>query len=140
MYHIWNIKYFLIYTMEAQSSEYEIPEYRCSFCNYAFTTYLSKATHEDKGKCKNKKFSCDKCHARFARKEYLKKHTCGKEFQCEYCERKFKRELDLRMHEEKQTTPCQKEYECYDCGRKFRNTTQMKKHTLYYCTENITPI
>ena len=82
MYHIWSIKYFLIYTMEAQSSEYEIPEYRCSFCNYAFTTYLSKATHEDKGKCKNKKFSCDKCHARFARKEYLKKHTCGKEFQC----------------------------------------------------------
>ena len=87
-----------------------------------------------------KKFSCDKCHARFARKEYLKKHTCGKEFQCEYCERKFKRELDLQMHKEKQTTPCQKEYECYDCGRKFRNTTQMKKHILYYCTENITPI
>ena len=78
--------------MEAQSSEYEIPEYRCSFCNYAFTTYLSKATHEDKGKCKNKKFSCDKCHARFARKECLKKHTCGKEFQCECCKRKFKRE------------------------------------------------
>ena len=41
--------------MEAQSGGYEIPEYRCSFCNYAFTTYLSKATHEDKGKCKNKK-------------------------------------------------------------------------------------
>ena len=112
--------------MEAQSSEYEIPEYRCKFCNYAFTTYCSQVTHELKGKCKDKKFSCDKCYARFARKTTLNKHVCGRQFECERCERRFKREHDLRMHKEKQTMPCQKEYECYECGRKCRNSTQMK--------------
>ena len=42
-----------------------IQEYRCIYCNYAFTTYISKTSHEEKGKCKDKKYICNKCNARF---------------------------------------------------------------------------
>ena len=114
---------------------YMMQEYRCIFCNYAFTTYVSKTTHEAKGKCKDKKFICTKCNARFTTAGNLKKHTCGKVFECECCKRKFKRENDLRMHKEKKTGPCLREYECYECGYKCKTTTQMKKHTLFYCVK-----
>ena len=69
---------------------YMMQEYRCIFCNYAFTTYVSKTTHEAKGKCKDKKFICTKCNARFTTAGNLKKHTCGKVFECECCKRKFR--------------------------------------------------
>ena len=118
-----------IYNMESNN----IQEYRCIYCNYAFTTYISKTSHEEKGKCKDKKYICNKCNARFTTPAGLSKHTCGKVYECERCKRKFKRENDLRMHKEKQTAPCQKEYECYECGYKCKTTTQLKKHTLFYC-------
>ena len=85
-----------------------IQEYRCIYCNYAFTTYISKTSHEEKGKCKDKKYICNKCNARFTTPAGLSKHTCGKVYECERCKRKFKRENDLRMHKEKQTAPCQR--------------------------------
>ena len=107
----------------------------CKYCNREFTRGHWRDVHEAKGKCKDKKYSCEKCCTRFSRKYSLKKHTekniCGQKIECEKCNRKFKKWLDLEIHKE---TPCNQEYKCYKCDFKTNNCNIIFWHAKY-CPE-----
>ena len=110
----------------------------CKHCNREFTRGHWRDEHQVKGKCMDKKFSCEKCSTRFTRKDALKNHIkkniCGQKIECKICNRKFKKWYHLEMH---QKTPCNEEYTCFKCGvYKTFDRNDIFWHAKY-CEESI---
>ena len=112
--------------------------FSCEHCGREFTTWYWRDVHQDKGKCKDKEYNCEKCYTRFARKELLEKHikknVCGQKISCEKCNRSFKRKHHLQMHQKK---PCNEELTCFRCGVYKTFDRNLIFWHAKYCTEEI---
>lgn len=107
--------------------EMEVSEqYKCSFCNLSFETKKLSENHE----AEHKPHICDRCGARFTRKNYLidhaEVHSNDFKYKCEFCGKIFQRRTVLSKHRRIHTHP--REHVCDLCGKRFNDLGTMKTH------------
>ncbi|XP_063698544.1 zinc finger protein 260-like [Culicoides brevitarsis] len=111
--------------------------YICTICDKRFKVPSSLLTHA-KIHTEDRKFSCDKCNAKFKRREHLRIHVNGvhlklKPFKCEICDRTFSQIGDRNVHMKSHSD--QKEHSCTICNKKFRLVKALRTHLRIHTGE-----
>jgi len=103
----------------------------CTDCDKIFSTkYTLKRHRKIHDGAREKTLECSVCGKRFARADYLTKHSRihsgEKPYKCHVCDRSFGYLSDIRTHMRVHTGD--KPYKCSLCDKRFRQSTNLLTH------------
>uniref|UniRef100_A0A8D8Q513 Zinc finger protein Xfin n=1 Tax=Cacopsylla melanoneura TaxID=428564 RepID=A0A8D8Q513_9HEMI len=83
---------------------------------------------------------CKKCFKTFARKSYLRGHSCSEDLQinnkaleCPYCHKRYSHRINLRLHLKLHNNP--KQFQCHLCLKYLSSSSSLKVHLKTHSNE-----
>lgn len=101
----------------------------CSFCGKEFTNITQKRLHE-KTHSDDPGLLCEICGHLFTEQRildnHIKQHYKAGEYSCRICNKSFKTELELKLHEDSNTS----KFPCPICRKEFHLKARVQQHLL----------
>lgn len=83
---------------------------------------------------------CPNCFKTFARKSYLRGHSCSKDLQinnkalkCKFCNKRYSHKINLRLHLKLHNNP--KQFQCHVCLKYLSSSSSLKVHVKTHTSE-----
>ncbi|KAL1453118.1 hypothetical protein WDU94_007290 [Cyamophila willieti] len=83
---------------------------------------------------------CKKCFKIFARKSYLRGHSCSEDLQinnkaleCKFCHKRYSHKINLRLHLKLHNNP--KQFQCHICLKYLSSSSSLKVHVKTHSNE-----
>lgn len=83
---------------------------------------------------------CKKCYKIFARKSYLRGHSCSKDLEinnkalkCKFCNKRYSHKINLKLHLKLHNNP--KQFQCHICLKYLSSSSSLKVHVKTHTSE-----